>query len=152
MARRLKPEGEIAVVSAGTADHTASNDSSGGAAGAASSDSPPRKKKRSEMGEEERKLMRKATQVRSEKLSADIDALLEEQEELLTKYAEKNDISVERIKKLVHQVPSMKPQKKASDYNILVYFKGKELNTSKLPLPLHLLTSLILDSSSGQGF
>jgi len=26
----------------------------------------------------------------------------------------------------------MKPQKKASDYNVVVYFKGKELNAGKL--------------------
>ncbi|KAE9391922.1 hypothetical protein BT96DRAFT_945036 [Gymnopus androsaceus JB14] len=71
---------------------------------------PPRKKKRSEM---------------------DIDKLLDEQEELFTKYANLNDISMEHIKKLANQLPSMKPQKKSSDYNILVYFKGKEVNAGQ---------------------
>ncbi|KAE9401326.1 hypothetical protein BT96DRAFT_992213 [Gymnopus androsaceus JB14] len=100
---------------------------------------PPKKKKRSEMGVEERRLMRQAAQERSEKLTADIDTLLDEQEELFAKYAELNNVSVDRVKKLAHQLPSMKPQKKASDYNVLVYFKGKELNAalgkgSKIPL------------------
>ncbi|KAE9385966.1 hypothetical protein BT96DRAFT_1006545 [Gymnopus androsaceus JB14] len=91
----------------------------------------PRKKKRSEMGIEERRIMRQAAQDHSEKLSADVAKLLEEQEELFAKYAELNDVSVDRIKKLAHQLPLMKPQKKASDYNVLVYFKGKELNSTQ---------------------
>ncbi|KAE9385826.1 hypothetical protein BT96DRAFT_949569 [Gymnopus androsaceus JB14] len=91
----------------------------------------PLKKKRSEMGEEERRLMRKAAEERSEKLAVDINKLLDEQEELFTKYADLNDISMEHIKKLANPLPSMKPQKKSSDYNILVYFKGKEVNAGQ---------------------
>lgn len=91
-----------------------------------------KKKKHSEMGVEERRLARKAAEDRSAKLSADVEKLLDEQEELFVKYAELNNVMVQRIKKLAHQLPSMKPSKKASDYNVLVYFKGKELNAGKL--------------------
>lgn len=105
---------------------------SGGACG--EDPAPPKKKKRSEMGAEERRLMRKAADDRAVKLSEDIDKLLEEQDELFAKYAEENGVTVERVKKLAHQAPSMKSHKKASDYNVLVYFKGKELNAGKWAL------------------
>ncbi|KAE9391998.1 hypothetical protein BT96DRAFT_1000778 [Gymnopus androsaceus JB14] len=107
---------------------------SAGADKAAASVPPPRKKKRSEMGEEERRIMRREAEERAQKLTADINALLEEQDALYVKYADLNNVSVDRIQKLAHQVPSMKPQKKASDYNIVVYFKGKELNEGKVSL------------------
>ncbi|KAE9388835.1 hypothetical protein BT96DRAFT_1003816 [Gymnopus androsaceus JB14] len=74
-------------------------------------DPPPMKKKRLEM--------------------ADVDELLDEQDALFTKYVEKNGVTINCVKKLAQQLPSMKKQKKASDYNILVYFKGKELNKSQ---------------------
>ncbi|KAE9393542.1 hypothetical protein BT96DRAFT_943804 [Gymnopus androsaceus JB14] len=89
---------------------------------------PPKKKKRLEMGPGEQKLMRQAAAERVEQLSANINKLLEEQEELFVKYAKLNNIKVERLKKLAYQLPSMKHQKKASNYNVLLYFKGKELN------------------------
>jgi len=69
------------------------------------SSQPPRKKKRSEMGQEERRLARKAAEERSVKLSADVEKLLEEQEELFAKYAELNNVTVQRVKKLAHQLP-----------------------------------------------
>ncbi|KAE9384210.1 hypothetical protein BT96DRAFT_1008299 [Gymnopus androsaceus JB14] len=117
--------------SATAADSGSPPDTVPGSGDASVHEPPPRKKKRLEMGEEERRLMRKAAEERSEKLAVDIDKLLDEQEELFTKYADLNDISVERIKKLANQLPSMKPQKKSSDYNILVYFKGKEVNAGR---------------------
>ncbi|KAE9384050.1 hypothetical protein BT96DRAFT_1008478 [Gymnopus androsaceus JB14] len=116
---------------AGTTSTNGTSGLSGTADGPDAEALPPRKKKRLEMGAEERRVMRKAAQDRSEKLSADIDKLLEEQEELFAKYAQLNDVSVDRVKKLAHQLPSMKPQKKASNYNILVYFKGQELNSAR---------------------
>lgn len=111
---------------------------------------PPKKKKRSEMGTEERRIMRQAVQDCSEKLSADIIKLLEEQEELFAKYAELNNISVDWVKKLAYQVPSIKAQKEASNYNILVYFKGKELNISKLIASSDYLFLLTLNPSLWQ--
>lgn len=117
--------------SATAADPGSPPDTVPGSGDASVHEPPPRKKKRSEMGEEERRLMRKAAEERSEKLAVDIDKLLDEQEELFTKYADLNDISMERIKKLANPLPSMKLQKKSSDYNILVYFKGKEVNTGE---------------------
>ncbi|KAE9403271.1 hypothetical protein BT96DRAFT_990510 [Gymnopus androsaceus JB14] len=103
---------------------------------------PRKKKKRSEMGTEEHRLRRQAAQDCLEKLAANINKLFEEQEELFAKYAKLNNVSVDHIKKLSHQLPSMKSQKKASDYNVLVYFKGKELNAtqakgSRVPLKDH---------------
>jgi len=126
---------------------------SGGVASAAAGTDPlpPRKKKRSEMGVEERRLMKQAAQERLEKLSADIGKLLEEQEELFVKYAQLNEVSVDRVKKLAHQLPSVKSQKKASDYNILVYFKGKELNAGKSSGSFHFFFFLTLELSSSQG-
>ncbi|KAE9383355.1 hypothetical protein BT96DRAFT_1009312 [Gymnopus androsaceus JB14] len=91
----------------------------------------PKKKNRSEMGAEEQRLMRQAAAERAQQLSADIEKLLGEQEELYAKYAELNNVKVEHVKKLAHQLPSMKPQKKASDYNVLLYFKTKELNNGQ---------------------
>lgn len=106
---------------------------SGAHVGRSTSDSVPvRKKKRSEMGPQERKLMRKAADERATKLTEDVDDMLDEIDELYLKVAESNSVSVQRVKDLARRLPSIKPQKKASNYNVLLHFKTQELNGGKL--------------------
>ncbi|KAJ3717368.1 hypothetical protein C8R42DRAFT_644623 [Lentinula raphanica] len=94
---------------------------------------PVRKKKRSEMGPAERQLARQESANRSKKLGAAIGDLLEEQEALFAKTAEDHNVSAARIKRLANQAPALKPKKKASDYNILFFYKNKELNGDRPP-------------------
>ncbi|KAJ3725409.1 hypothetical protein C8R42DRAFT_640288 [Lentinula raphanica] len=54
--------------------------------------------------------------------------LLEEQEALFAKTAEDHNVSAARVKRLANQAPALKPKKKASDYNILFFYKNRELN------------------------
>ncbi|KAJ3755173.1 hypothetical protein EV360DRAFT_73077 [Lentinula raphanica] len=89
---------------------------------------PSRKKKRSEMGPAERQLARQASANRSKKLGDAIGNLLEEQEALFAKTAEDHNVSAARVKRLANQAPALKPKKKASDYNILFFYKNRELN------------------------
>ncbi|KAE9388000.1 hypothetical protein BT96DRAFT_947937 [Gymnopus androsaceus JB14] len=53
------------------------------------------------------------------------------QEALLEKVATENNITSAHVKKLVSQASYLKPKKAASDYNILVHFKAKELNDGR---------------------
>ncbi|KAJ3803735.1 hypothetical protein F5876DRAFT_84565 [Lentinula aff. lateritia] len=89
---------------------------------------PTSKKKRAEMGPAERKLACEASSLRSEKLGAAIDDLLEERDLLIDNISKEHNVSSTRVKRLAHQVPGLKAKKKASDYNILFYYKNKEIN------------------------
>ncbi|KIK60630.1 hypothetical protein GYMLUDRAFT_59380 [Collybiopsis luxurians FD-317 M1] len=112
-----------------TRQSPANNNSPNNTAQALSSaDKAPAKKKQSKMGPAEKALAWKAASAQAEKLSRDIDEFLEEQQKLFEKVAEVNDITVERIKKLVNQSFSSASKKKASNHNILVFFKARELN------------------------
>ncbi|KAJ3832352.1 hypothetical protein F5878DRAFT_635220 [Lentinula raphanica] len=91
----------------------------------------PPKKKRAEMGPAERKLAREASSARSKKLADAIDGLLEEQESLFSKVADENNVTATRVKRLANQVPGVKEKKATSDYNILFYYKNKELNSDR---------------------
>ncbi|KAJ3767407.1 hypothetical protein FB446DRAFT_793225 [Lentinula raphanica] len=88
----------------------------------------PPKKKRAEMGPAEQKLAREASSARSKKLADAIDDLLEEQESLFSKVADENNVTATRVKRLANQVPGVKEKKATSNYNILFYYKNKELN------------------------
>ncbi|KAJ3964534.1 hypothetical protein EV361DRAFT_977894 [Lentinula raphanica] len=105
----------------------------------------PGKKKRSEMGPAEQQLVHQASANRSKKLGAAIGDLLEEQEALFAKTAEDNNISAARVKRLANQAPSLKPKKKVSDYNILFFYKNKELNGDR-PSGSKLSSKLIHDA------
>lgn len=108
--------------------HATSNTSSGAQEPPAPAVTATVKKNTSTLGPEERKLKRKAAEDRSAKLSLDIDKLLAQIDILYDKCAEENGVTLARVKKLAHQAPGMKPQRKTSDFNICVYFKRKELN------------------------
>ncbi|KAJ4489753.1 hypothetical protein C8J55DRAFT_486919 [Lentinula edodes] len=86
---------------------------------------PTSKKKRAEMGPAERKLAREASSLRSEKLGAAIDDLLEERDLLIDNISKEHNVSSTRVKRLAHQAPGLKAKKKASNYNILFYYKTK---------------------------
>ncbi|KAJ3871438.1 hypothetical protein F5051DRAFT_446187 [Lentinula edodes] len=94
---------------------------------------PTSQKKRAEMGPAEWKLAHEASSLRSEKLGAAIDNLLEERDLLIDNISKEHNVSSTRVKCLAHQAPGLKAKKKASDYNILFYYKNKEIN-GKLPL------------------
>ncbi|KAF9067370.1 hypothetical protein BDP27DRAFT_1422928 [Rhodocollybia butyracea] len=109
--------------------HRVGDQDSGHHAAASSSNSvPTKKKKRSEMGPEERKLMRQAANDRASQLTSDIDNMLDEIDKLYKKVADDNNVGVHRVKELARHLPSIKPQKRASNYNVLLYFKTQQLN------------------------
>ncbi|KAJ3871689.1 hypothetical protein F5051DRAFT_445928 [Lentinula edodes] len=80
------------------------------------------------MGPAERKLAHEASSLRSEKLGAAIDDLLEERDLLIDNISKEHNFSSTRIKLLAHQALGLKAKKKASNYNILFYYKNKEIN------------------------
>ncbi|KAF9060668.1 hypothetical protein BDP27DRAFT_1429779 [Rhodocollybia butyracea] len=109
--------------------HRVGDQDSGHRTAASSSNTvPTKKKKRSEMGPEERKLMRQAANDRASQLTSDIDNMLDEIDKLYKKVADDNNVGVHRVKELARHLPSIKPQKRASNYNVLLYFKTQQLN------------------------
>lgn len=88
--------------------------------------------KKSKLGPEELKLKRKEAEERSAKLNQDVDALLGEIEALYKKCAKEHGVTIARLKKVAHQNSAMKPRRKTSDFNVMVYLKSKELNAGAL--------------------
>lgn len=89
-------------------------------------------KKRPLMGSEERKLLKESGASKQEKLMDAINKATTAYEEKLEEIANANGYKVNRIKELVLYVPPIKSRRKVLDWNIMIYFKGKELNDSKL--------------------
>lgn len=100
------------------------------------------KRRRADMGPAEKAAVRLASAARADKLNSDISSFHDAEKELMEKIAEDNDITVERVKRLVFHTASMKKKKKASDHNVLVYVKSQEVNAGKprlnhLSLPVY---------------
>ncbi|KAJ3738198.1 hypothetical protein EV360DRAFT_90710, partial [Lentinula raphanica] len=92
---------------------------------------PVAKKKRSEMGAAERAAYCKASAARAEKLNVDLEDFHLAQESMMSKIAEDNEISVQRVKRLVYHTTQSSKKKKASDHNVLVFIKSQEVNAGR---------------------
>ncbi|KAJ3726340.1 hypothetical protein C8R42DRAFT_718564 [Lentinula raphanica] len=89
------------------------------------------KKKRSEMGPAEKAAYRKASAARAEKLNADLEEFHQAQDSMISKITEDNEISVQRVKRLVYHTTQSSKKKKASDHNVLVFIKSQEVNAGR---------------------
>ncbi|KAJ3720184.1 hypothetical protein C8R42DRAFT_722833 [Lentinula raphanica] len=89
------------------------------------------KKKRSEMGPAEKAAYRKASAARAEKLNADLEEFHQNQDSMIAKIAEDNEISIQRVKRLVYHTTQSSKKKKASDHNVLVFIKSQEVNAGR---------------------
>lgn len=90
------------------------------------------KRKKGAMGPEEKKLARTAAAAKSKKITEAIREYVENVDEQVKRLANDLGVSEERIRQLAGQVSAIKNRKAASNWNILVYFKGKELNKGKI--------------------
>lgn len=90
------------------------------------------RKKRSAMGAEERKLLKQSGVDKQDKLMDAINDATTAYEAKLEEIANANGYKVDRIKQLALYSPPIKSRRKVSDWNIMVYFKGKELNDGQL--------------------
>ncbi|KAE9392977.1 hypothetical protein BT96DRAFT_999869 [Gymnopus androsaceus JB14] len=91
------------------------------------------RKKRSVMGAEERKLLKQSGVDKQDKLMDTINDATTAYEAKLEEIANANGYKVDRIKQLALYSPPIKSRCEVSDWNIMVYFKGKELNDDKGP-------------------
>ncbi|KAJ3832905.1 hypothetical protein F5878DRAFT_646390 [Lentinula raphanica] len=89
------------------------------------------KKKRAEMGPAEKAAYRKASAARAEKLNTELEEFHQTQESMMNKIAEDNDISLQRVKRLVFHTAQSSKKKKASDHNVLVFIKSQEVNAGR---------------------
>jgi len=97
----------------------------------ASSTLPVRKK--GAMGPEEKKAARAAAIEKTKRITASVKEYVEEMEGWVARIAKEHGISEDRVRQLAGQASSIKTKKAASDWNILVHFKGQELNEGNLP-------------------
>ncbi|KAJ3766068.1 hypothetical protein FB446DRAFT_708937 [Lentinula raphanica] len=73
----------------------------------------------------------RASAARAEKLNADLKEFHQAQDSMISKIAEDNEISVQRVKRLVYHTTQSSKKKKASDHNVLVFIKSQEVNTGR---------------------
>ncbi|KAE9385350.1 hypothetical protein BT96DRAFT_949907 [Gymnopus androsaceus JB14] len=114
------------------ADANASDNASpthGSASSKGSSALPKRKK--GQMGLEERKSARAAAKVKSEQLTAAVRDYVEQMEEMVTCIAKEQDVTPDRIWQLAGQVAAIKDKRVASNWNVLIHIKSKELNADR---------------------
>ena len=101
-----------------------------GAAGSGVEDSdaavPVRKK--GAMGPAEKKAARAAAAAKAKKITEAVKTYVEEMDSAVKCLADELGISEDRIRQLAGQASSMKNKKAVSNWNVLVYFKGQELN------------------------
>lgn len=93
--------------------------------------------RRSVMGPEERKLLKQSAVDKQEKLMNAINDATSAYETKLEEIANANGYKVDRIKQLALYSPPIKSRRKVSDWNIMVYFKGRELNDGQWRFSLH---------------
>lgn len=85
-------------------------------------------KKKAKMGPEELKVRNQTNTQKHHSLMEAINAATVEYEARLEEIANANNIKVQRVKQLALHAPPITRKRKVSDWNIMVHFKGKELN------------------------
>lgn len=91
------------------------------------------------MGTEERKLMKQSGLEKQEKLMDAINNATAEYEVKLEGIVKLNGYKFARIKQLALHAPPIKSRRKVSDWNIMMHFKGKQLNEGKLHYRFHVV-------------
>lgn len=86
------------------------------------------RKKKGKMGIEERKVANLSSAEKHQILMSAINAASTAYEDKLEEIAEANGVKVARVKQLALHAPPITQKRKVSDWNIMVHFKGKELN------------------------
>ncbi|KAE9385584.1 hypothetical protein BT96DRAFT_1006917 [Gymnopus androsaceus JB14] len=90
-------------------------------------------KKKAAMGKEERKTLNQSNVEKQCLLMAAIDDATNEYEEKLDQIAKAHHVQLQRVKQLALHAPPIVQRRKVSDWNIMVHFKGKELNNDAAP-------------------
>ncbi|KAE9386060.1 hypothetical protein BT96DRAFT_1006441 [Gymnopus androsaceus JB14] len=85
-------------------------------------------RKKGAMGPEEKKAARAAAIEKTKRITASMKEYVEEREGWVARIAKEHGISEDRVRQLAGQASSIKTKKAASNWNILVHFKGQELN------------------------
>lgn len=80
------------------------------------------------MGLEERKVASHSSAEKHHLLMSAINAAMMAYAEKLEEIAEANSVKVAHVKQLALHAPPITQRRKVSDWNIMVHFKGKEIN------------------------
>lgn len=88
--------------------------------------------KKAKMGREEIKARNQSNAEKHNNLMNAINTATAVYEEKLEEIAKENNVKVQRVKQLALHAPPISRKRKVSDWNIMVHFKGKELNDGEL--------------------
>ncbi|KAF9063509.1 hypothetical protein BDP27DRAFT_1367982 [Rhodocollybia butyracea] len=90
-----------------------------------------RTKKKSTMGIAERKVAKASAVDKNQKLLGAIHAAMSDLEKEFERIAEENGVKVDRVRQIALMDSPMKQQREVSDWNVMLYFKGQEMNKNK---------------------